>query len=186
MIVITERDSKILLFLNEVQVADTKTIHTLFFPNTSIRNCTKRLKQLVDIKFIKVYRQDMLSQNVYYSKSRPKNLSHKLLFSQLLGELKRQNVEVIKYKCPYKISDVIADGIIIIRVNGEVKIYFCEGEISKRLSTKKYEDLYFQRAWKEKFPLFPSILLISDKGYTESNVLDIVTCKLDFSNLKLD
>lgn len=186
MIVITERDQAIKSFLNEVQVASTKTLHTLFFGNTSIRNCTKRLKQLVDIKFIKVYRQDMLSQNVYYSKNKPKNINHKILFSRLLGKLKEQNIEVIKYKCPYKIGEVIADGLIVIRVNEEVKIYFVECEISKRLNTKKYEELYYSRKYKEKMPVMGSILLISNKGYTESNVLDIKTCKLDFSDLKLD
>lgn len=186
MIVITDRDNRIKEFLDEVQVASTKTLHILFFENTSIRNCTKRLKQLVDIKFIKVYRQDMLSQNVYYSKSRPKNINHKVVFSELLAELKQQNIEVIKYKCPYKIGEVIADGLIVIRVNEEVKIYFVEGEISKKLNTKKYEDLYYSRKYKEKMPVMGSILLISNKGYTQSNVLDIKTCKLDFSDLKLD
>ena len=186
MIVITDRDNKIKEFLNEVQIADTKTIHILFFPNTSLRNAQKRLKQLVDIRFIKCYRENMLEQNVYYAKNRPKNIKHKIIFSRLLAELKQQNIEVIKYMTPYKIGEVIADGLIIIKVNEEVKIYFMEGEISKKLNTKKYEDLYYSRKYKEKFPVMPSILLISNKGFTQSAVLDIKVCKLDFSNLKGD
>ena len=186
MIVITQRDQQIKSFLEEVSVADTKTIHTLFFTNTSMRNCQKRLKQLVDIRFIKVYRQDMLSQNVYYVKNRPRNVPHKVVFSQLLAKLKQDNIEVIKYRTPFCIGEIIADGLIIIKINEEVKIYFCEVEISKKLNTAKYENLYFQRAYKSKFPVMPSILLISNKGYTQSKVLDIVTCKLDLSNLKLD
>ena len=48
MICITDRDMKIKEFLKEVGVADTRTLSTLFFPNTTMRNAQKRLKQLVD------------------------------------------------------------------------------------------------------------------------------------------
>lgn len=187
MIVITDRDQSIKSFLEEVSVADTKTIHTLFFTNTSMRNCQKRLKQLVDIKFIKVYRENMLSQNIYYVKYKPKNIPHKIVFSRLLAELKRQNINVLKYKCPFIIDNVISDGLIIVKINNQVKIYFVEGELTKKLNVKKYEDLYYSRKYKEKFPVMGSILCISNKKInTDHSVLDIVTCKLDLSNLRLD
>ena len=94
MIQITDRDKKIKQFLEVVQIADTKTIHSIYFKNTTIRNCQKRLKQLVDIRFLKVYRENIISQNLYYSKYKPKNIPHKIKFSQLLGELYEQNIEV--------------------------------------------------------------------------------------------
>lgn len=185
MIVITDRDKMIKEFLEEVQIADTKTLHSLFFTNTTMRNCQKRLKQLVDIRFIKVYRENMLSQNVYYAKYKPKNIPHKIVFSQLLSKLKQDNIEVLKYRTPFKIDNVIADGLIVIRLNDEVKIYFVEVERTKNLNVKKYEELYYQNKYKEKFPIMPSILCITDKKInTDHSALKIKTCKIDLNNLK--
>lgn len=185
MIVITERDKNIKEFLEMVQIANTKTIHTLFFNNTSMRNCQKRLKQLVDIRFIKVYRENILEQNVYYSRYKPKNIKHKIVFSQLIAKLKQQNIEVLKYRTPFLLGDIIADGLIVLKLNNEVKIYFVEVERTKKLNVKKYEELYYKRIYKEKFPVMPDILCITDKKInTDHATLKIITCKIDLNNLK--
>ena len=183
MLVITERDEKIKQFLEEVGVADTKTLSTLFFPNTTIRNCQKRLKQLTDNNYIKVYRENMLSQNVYFVK-KPKNIPHKIKFSQLLAELKIQNIEVLKYKCPFAIGPVIADGLIVVKKE-DVKIYFVEAERTKTLNIKKYLELYYSRSYKEKFPVMPSILVITDKTVPKSDELHIVKCNWNLENLNI-
>lgn len=185
MICITDRDMRIKEFLQEVGVADSKTLSTLFFPNTTMRNCQKRLKQLVDFKYIKCYRKDVISQNVYFVK-KPGNIPHKIKFSQLLAEIERQDIELLKYKCPYKIGDIIADGLIVIRDRGKVKLYVVEAERTKKLDVSKYENLYYSRAWKEVFPVMPRILCITDKRIdTEHKTLDIRVCKWDLSNLKI-
>lgn len=185
MIAITDRDKEIKEFLKEVSVADTRTISLLFFNGTGIRNCQKRLKQLVDAKYIKCYRENVISQNVYFIR-KPKNIPHKIKFSQLLAEIKQQNIELLKYKCPFSIGDVIADGLIVIKDRGKVKLYFVEAERTKKLDVSKYENLYYSRAWKEVFPVMPSILCISDKRIdVDHNVLNIRSCKWDLSNLKI-
>lgn len=185
MICITDRDEKIKEFLKEVGVADTRTLSTLFFPNTTVRNAQKRLKQLVGAKYIKCHRQNVISQNVYFTK-KPSNVPHKIKFSQLLAEIEQQNIELLKYKCPYKIGDVIADGLIVIRDRGKVKVYFVEAERTKKLDISKYENLYYSRAWKDVFPVMPRILCITDKRInTEHKTLDIRVCRWDLSNLKI-
>lgn len=185
MICITGRDEKIKSFISEVGVCDTKTLHILFFQNTTMRNCQKRLKQLVDAKYIKSYRENVISQNVYFIR-KPKNIPHKIKFSQLLAEIKQQNIELLKYKCPFKIDDVIADGLIVIKDRGKVKIYFVEAERTKKLDISKYENLYYSRAWKEAFPVMPRILCITDKKINaDHKVLNIRVCKWDLSDLKI-
>lgn len=184
MICITERDKKIKEFLSDVGIADTRTISILFFSDTTIRNCQKRLKQLVDTKYIKVYRENVISQNIYYSNKKPKNIAHKIVFSRLLAELKQHDIEVLKYRCPFKVADVIADGLVVLKANDIVKIYFIEVERTKKLDTDKYIDLYYSRKWKEVFPVMPSILCISDKNInTGHNVLDIVQVKFNLEDL---
>ena len=184
MIAITDRDKEIKEFLKEVSVADTRTISILFFNGTGIRNCQKRLKQLVDAKYIKSYRENVISQNIYFIR-KPKNIPHKIKFSQLLAEIKLQNIELLKYRCPFKMGDVIADGLIVVKDRGKVKIYFVEAERTKKLDINKYLDLYYSRAYKEKFPVMPRILVISDKKCPTNDVLHIRNCKWDLSDLKI-
>ena len=184
MICITDRDKMIKEFLKEVSVADTKTLHILFFNGTTMRNAQKRLKQLVDIKYIKSYRENVISQNVYFIR-KPKNIPHKIKFSQLLAEIKQQNIELLKYKCPFKIGNAIADGLIVIKDRGKVKIYFVEAERTKKLNIDKYMDLYYSRTYKDKFPIMPRILVISDKKCPTNDVLEIRNCKWDLSDLNI-
>ena len=180
---ITKRDEDIKKFLNEVVIADTKTLSILFFED-SIRGAQKRLKMLVDNDYIRCFRETVWEQNLYYSRQRPRNWKHKIVFSQLLGKLKQLDLEVLKYKSAYKIANIIADGLIIIRVNEEVKIYFVEIERTKKLNTDKYIELYYSRSYKEFFPVMPSILLITDNNYKEDTILDIVKVDYNLNNLK--
>lgn len=182
--IITERDEKIREFLKEVSVADTKTISILFF-NGSLRACQNRLKKLVDIKYIKCFRESIPGQNIFYIGRKPKSWKHKIVFSQLLSELKLKDIEILKYRTPLKVGPVIADGFIAINENGINKIYLIEVERTKNFNVNKYIDLYYNRKWKDLFPIFPSILVITDKKIEVNDKLNITTCKLDLSNLKI-
>ena len=182
--IITERDIKIKEFLKEVSVADTKTISILFF-NGSLRACQNRLKKLVDIKYIKCFREGIPGQNIFYIGRKPKSWKHKIVFSQLLGVLQLNEIKILKHRTPLKVGPVIADGFIAINYKGKNKIYLVEVERTKNFNINKYIDLYYSRKWKELFPVFPSILVITDKKVEKCDKLNITTCKLDLSNLKI-
>lgn len=182
--IITDRDIKIKEFLQEVSVADTKTMSALFF-NGSLRRCQQRLKILTDNNYIRYFREGIPSQNIFYTGRKPKNWKHKIIFSELLAELKLQNIEVIKYKCPLKINSVISDGFMAIKRDDSVELYFIEVEITKNFDLDKYLDLYYFKKYKEKFPVMPNILVITNKQVKKDDVLNIKNCKLDLSNLKI-
>ena len=78
MIRLTQRDEAIIEFLNEVKVADTQTLCNIFF-NGKLRASQLRLKALVDYKYLKVYRENIISQNVYYVKRKPTQMKHSLI-----------------------------------------------------------------------------------------------------------
>ena len=187
MIKLTERDYKILEFLEEVEVAETRTIQKLFF--SCLRSTQDRLKKLVDHGYLRVYRPDILSQNIYYLKRKPINWKHKIVFSQLLGELSILGVQVHKYKTPYsfELTDgrVIADGIVVFTLKGELYIWLVEVERSnKKLDKGKYERLYYSRKLEQLFPFNPTIVCITDKKIeTKHDFLKIKACKLDLSNI---
>lgn len=188
MIKLTERDYKILEFLEIVEVADTNTIHKMYF--SCLRSTQSRLKKLVDHGYIRSYRPDILSQNIYYLKRRPINWKHKIIFSQLLGELNVLGVELHKYKTPYsfELTDgrVIADGLVIFTLKGELYIWLVEVErTNKKLDKGKYERLYYSRKLEQLFPFTPTIICISDKKIeTKHDFLKIKACKLDLSNIE--
>ena len=107
-----------------------------------------------------------------------------MILSQFIAQLKINNIEILKYKVPYKISDVIADAFIAMRVNNQNYIYFVEVENTKKFDLNKYEKLYYSRSWKDMFPVFPSIIVITDKKINMNEKLNIIDIKLDLSNLK--
>ena len=62
---------------------------------------------------------------------------------------------------------------------------FVEVERCKNFNIKKYEDLYYSRAWRSNFEQFPGIIVISDKKVKINNKFDFTVCKLDLSDLNL-
>ena len=182
---LTQRDIDIIEFLKRVVVADTQTILKIFFKEASLRTCQARLKLLVDNKHIKCFRENILEQNIYFISKKPSSYKHKIIFSRLIGEMYNQDIEIIKYKTPLKLHNIIADGFIIYRQNDQEKMAFIEVELTKYFDLKKYEDLYYSRAWKQNFIDFPGILVITDKKVKTNNKFDIKVSKLDLSDLEL-
>lgn len=183
MIRITERDQEIIDFLVQVKCADTQTISNIFF-NGKLRATQLRLKALSDYKYIKYYRENVISPNVYYIKRKPTQIKHSLILSKFIGTLYAAGIEVIKYKVPLKIGNVIADAFICIRYGGDIKIFLVEVENAKYFNTEKYIKLKESGAWKEKLPLMPPIIVITDKKVRTDPTLDIITLKTDLSNLE--
>lgn len=183
--IITDRDIKIKEFLKEMGVCDTKSLSIIFF-NGSLRSCQRRLKKLVEIHYIKYFRENILSQNIYYVNKRPKQYKHKIICSQLIAYLIQENIDILKVRCPFKISDVITDMLLVARNDMELKIYYCEVERTKKLDVNKYLKLHYSRAWKEYFPFEPSILCICDRKINVNNTtLNIIRCDTKFTNLKI-
>ena len=183
MIRLTPRDEAIIEFLNEVKVADTQTLCNIFF-NGKLRASQLRLKALVDYKYIKVYRENVISQNIYYVKRKPTQIKHSLILSKFIGELYKLGIEVLKIRVPLKVGNIIADGFIAIKYNNEPKIFLVEVENTKYFDTGKYIELKQTREYKSKFPVMPSIICISDKNNKTDDKLDVIFLKTDLSDME--
>lgn len=181
---LTKRDDEILAFLEAVTIADTSTINQIFF-NNSTRACQRRLKILTDYKIIKRLDRKYLNQeNIYYLTRAPRQIRHKLLFSQLLGQLNKIGAEMIKFKSPYKLNNVIADGFVCYKVNNKVRIALVEAELSKTLDKEKYKELIRTPEFKNIFPTIPLLIVISDHKPYEMKEFQIINIKTDFSNIE--
>lgn len=178
-----DRDLKIIDFLNNNKCADTETLSHIFF-NSSLRACQHRLKKLADIGEIKAFRENILTQNIYYTKRKPTSYKHALKVTQFIAELYKNDIEILKSKVPYKIGNIIADGLFVVRINGDVKILFLEVELQKYFNLDKYNELYYSRIWREIFPVFPSIVVVSDKRVDTDNKFNIIKIDTEFKNIK--
>lgn len=183
-IIITDRDKEIIQFLKDFKVASTNTISDLFF-NSSLRPCQRRLKYLCEHGYINSYQENVITEKIHYVKRKPTNLQHALILSQFMAKLKINNIEIIKYKVPYKFENIIADAFIAVRADNKNLIYFVEVENTKQFDLEKYEKLYYSRNWKEVFPIFPSIIVISNRKVNKNNLFNIIDIKLDLSNLNI-
>ena len=178
-----DRDVKIIEFLKNNKCADTTTLSNIFF-NGSLRSCQHRLKKLCDNGDLKVFRENILSQNIYYTKKKPSSWKHALKVTQFIAELHKLGIEVLKIKTPYAIGNMIADSLIVVRINGEVKILWLEVELTKFFDLSKYENMYYSRKWKEVLPSFGSIVVVSDKKVKTNDKFNIIKIKSDFSNIE--
>lgn len=178
-----DRDVKIIDFLKNNKCADTMTLSNIFF-NGSLRSCQHRLKKLCDNGDLKVFRENILSQNIYYIKKKPSSYKHAIKVTQFISELHKLGIEVLKVKTPFKCGNLIADSLIICRINGEVKILWLEVELTKFFNLNKYEDLYYSRKWKEVLPSFGSIVVVSGKKVKTNDKFNIIKIKTDFSNIE--
>lgn len=182
-IVITDRDKQIIQFLKDFKVATTTTISDIYF-NSSIRPCQRRLKYLCEHGYIKSYQETIITEKIHYVRKKPINLKHALILSDFIAKLKINNIEVLKCKVPYKLENVIADAFIAIRINSQNYIYFVEVENTKKFNLDKYEKLYYSRTWKEIFPIFPGIIVITDKKVDINRKFEIIEIKLNLSDIK--
>lgn len=180
---LTDRDIQIIEFLKNNKVADTTTLSNIFF-NGSLRSCQQRLKKLVDNGDLKFFRENILSQNIYYVKKKPSSWKHAIKVTQFIAELYKLNIEVLKVKTPFKCGNMIADSLIICRINGDVKILWLEVELTKFFNLSKYEDLYYSRKWKEALPNFGSIVVVSRKKVKTNDKFNVIKIDTDFSNIE--
>ena len=180
---LTARDEKIIEYIKTVSVADTTTLNEIFF-NNSTRSCQRRMKLLTDAKLVKRLERKYLNQEyVYYVSRVPKQLEHKLLFSQLVGKMHSVGAEIIKVKSPLCVCNIIADGFVVYKLNDRVRMALVEVERSKEFDKDKYIEIANVKEFKDMFPVKPLIVVLSDNKPVNMDLFKIINIKTDFSDI---
>lgn len=169
-IILTERDNEILEFLNNYKCASTSTISKLFF-NDSLRPCNRRLKHLREHGFIKSSQEYVSIEKVHYINKKPTQLKHSCLCSEFACKMKLEN-NILKEKVEYKIGNVRAD---LLLITDKPEIYLIEICNTKPFDINKYIKLKNSLIWKSTFPIFPTIIVVSDKPVKKTKDLNIIT-----------
>ena len=180
-IILTDRDNQIIEFLQNYKIANTSTIANIFF-NGSKRPCTRRLKHLKEHGFINSSQEFVCLEMVHYIGRRPTQIIHSTIVTNFIGELHKNNIEVLKSKVEFKIDNVRSDLLLVCKVDGKTKIFFIEVCNTKKFDLNKYTKLKQNNKWKEYFPIFPSIIVISNKPVDTNKDLNIIIMDLDLNN----
>ncbi|SHF15837.1 hypothetical protein [Caloramator proteoclasticus] len=128
---LTDRDTKIINFINECGGATIEQIQKLFFPSYDMS--ANRLKILVDNKFLKVKIHPILGKKVYYTKKMPS--FHSLCITDIMIQLKDE----IKFmQREYKIKNNYVDCIFVLNSG---KIIILEVDIYNRTKESKIKSV---------------------------------------------
>ena len=180
-ILLTDRDQQILDFLNDYKCASTSTLANIFFKGSK-RPCSRRLQQLREHGFIKSSQEFVCLEQIHYTNKKPTQLKHSTILTNFIGMLYKSDIEILKDKVEFKIDNIRSDLLLVCNVNGKTKIYFVEVCNTKKFDVKKYIKLKESNNWRKIFPVFPQILVISNKPVDYNSKLDIIELDLDLNN----
>lgn len=171
---ITERDYKVVEFLDTYKIASTNTITKLFYPSTRVAQ--NRLTELVEHKLIKRERLSVTNHYTYYTR-KPKQLRHALAITDFYRELANiSKVHMFINEC--KFNNIIPDAIFGYNFCGEDKLGILEVELSnKTFDFSKYSD----KNLFNDFGVQPVIILNTDKKIKPPKGLPY---RVDIVNLK--
>lgn len=174
MIVLTERDIKIIDTLKKLKIMTTSQIQRLFF--TTQPGCARRLKQLVNHKKIKVHKENFHENIYYYGKLIRQQRKSCLLLSEFYTQCIINDIDIIEFKREYWIPDtkIRTDAMMKIRIGDHIYEYWIEVDLT-RYDSWKYELELSKRK------LCP-IISISPFKRQYSDRLETYHIKQDFTN----
>lgn len=177
---ITDRDIKLIEWLQIHKCATTTTLEHFFFPSKKIAQ--RRLKILYDNKQIKRTR-DYVEEDYYYYIKKPKQLKHSVMITDFYREFSKYN-NIGYLETQRQVGEIIPDGIIgFIDKRGNKKIAVLEIEISnKGFDYSKYRRFNFMKY----FNTIPDIYIVTKqriKADSKLNLIQISDLEKDLKQL---
>lgn len=176
---ITERDHKIIRFIEEYRFSSIQNLEKIFFKDReySYNIARRRLNEIRKAGYVKMYRDVETNKNIYLwndPKIKPPS-THSRILINLLAEMHYNglNVEIFKTEKHWMGGKIKSDAFTIFKIEGRRYHFFVEVHLSNNPSSlERYDDLYKTREVQEFLgkDFFPRVLLISDRNYNLSNL----------------
>lgn len=169
---LTERNQRVLDFIDKFNCATSSQILRLFYPSQTIanRNLTKMFKS----KEIKRERNNINLQYMYYARKN-NQFTHSLILTEFYCRLIEEGFEIDEFLPEYAIGNVRADAYIKCGYGDYTHYFFVEVHRSNNpFDWQKYLGIVNQ------YRVFPKIVVITDKQ------LNIPPTNLKFIQIKTD
>jgi hypothetical protein len=177
---ITERDRRIIEFVQEFRAVYIEHVRRRFFANyrQGKRLASRALLKLWKVGEVRRTQDQYTRRLVYYSGSKSQ-LRHKLLVTEFYSRLPG----LVHFEREKAIGNVQADAYAICRRGGREYHYLLEVQISHQpVDTEKYERLARNRLWPGK--VFPRVIVISDRRLKIDSPIQFLRVGTDFKEWK--
>lgn len=183
-----KRDKEVIEFIEKMGYVTTKHIKDYIFPTVSMRVCQRRLEALESKGYIKRNRPYSFVPYAYYIDKPKKQTEHYFILADFIIELKNRGIEIVKLKREFIITGnkIRADLLIAFRYNNKLEVALVEYDKTHKPDTKKYENMYREKTYKDILGVFPKIIYINRfKNIEKPKCIEnyIYHLKEDFSNL---
>ena len=166
--------------------AITNEICTNLFYNTKYgKDCSRRaLNKLHDKKIIRKG-IDVINNTYQYYLTRTIS-NHKLQLLRFYSYVVKAGAEILDFQKEYKSIKAISDGFMMYRYNGKTKIIVIETDITKKTKVKKYENLYEEGYFQEKYGTFPRVFILDANPSLRKRRMKSDKVKFEFLNFAFD
>ena len=158
---LTQRDRRIIRFINDFRCATTSQIKSLFYSHVSMRYCQQRLRQLTTYSELKRFRGHIDDEYIYYTRQKPKEIEHMLWRVDSYIQLNK-DYNLVEFIPEYNYYGIRADAYFEVWQHGLATGYFLEIQKSHRFDLNKYDTPYQNGHWIEKWNRFPEVIIKSD------------------------
>jgi hypothetical protein len=168
-VLLQSREQQLLDFIETFQAASASQLQQLFYtgmkPDSARKKAQARLKMLHDNGYLKRARSDLNSEYIYFQK-KTQFIQHQLLLVDVYLVFSRMKGKLIEFSPEVVMGDIRPDAKIIFDDGQLTHFILVEIHRSNTFNQEKYEQFYLTKAWKLYFPVFPKILIVSNKRIT--------------------
>lgn len=159
---LTERDRKILIFIERFKCITIQQAAKMFFSDSkhSYDLARKRLKKIEEMNCIKHSSNTVTMERVYYTDTKP--TPHTLYLLNFYTELVSKGCKVIDFKREPHYMNIVPDAFIHFEYSGKEKIAFIEIDLTHKSDLKRYEELFMYGQLQDDYGTFPIVISISD------------------------
>lgn len=159
---LTDRDRKIVRFVEDFGIASTSQLFTLFFDGLHINNCHLRLRLLTQRGQLKRERAGIDKDYIYYIDKKPAQVEHHLLRADFYIKA-RDKLKLLEFIPEYEFKDARADAYFEFE-RGDIDIgCFLEIQLSAGFNQSKYEKYFASGEWHDFWTGFPPVIVATDR-----------------------
>lgn len=179
---LNKRDLQVIDFVKTFNVATTSQLTEMFFPSS--RYAQARLRQLVEYKELKRDRDFVCLEYLYYIKKPSKRiLKHALKVADFYVKFSKL-VEIEEFATEVCLENIRVDGLAGYKHNNKNHLAFVEIQFNNnKFDIAKYKRFYNSNKWKNYFPVFPKLIVVSNQYIDPIKDIEVIQIKEDLSDI---